>query len=111
MGRATSYDRSGHRPPTEIEQLLERIEEVYAGLSHRQLRVDLATPDPLEARLALDGWKLNPTLQHLLVGDLPDLGKPTPGFDIDPVGDDHDWDDMYTRDPPRPHRGGRQGRS
>lgn len=82
--------------PDEIEQLLARIEEVYAGLAHRQLRIDLDTPDPIEARLALDGWTLDPTLQHLLVGDLADPGAPTDGLRIEAVVDDADWDDMYT---------------
>ena len=80
--------------PDEIEQLLVRIEEVYDGLTHRQVRIDLDTPDPFEARLALDGWRFDLTLQHLLVGELADPGPPTPGLRIDPVVDERDWDDL-----------------
>ncbi len=81
--------------PQEIELLLARIEEIYDGLAHRQLRVDLDTPDALEARLALDGWKLDLTLQHLLVDDLADPGPRTPGLQIDAVVAEPDWDAMF----------------
>jgi GNAT superfamily N-acetyltransferase len=106
-----TFGRDPHRPdvwdanfvraarastPDEVDQLLERIEVVYAGLTHRQLRIDLDTPDPVEARLALDGWTLDLTLQHLLIGDLADPGPPTDGLRIDAVVDERDWDDMYT---------------
>ncbi len=81
--------------PDEVDLLLERIDEVYAGLTHRQLRIDLDTPDAVEARLALDGWALHTTLQHLLVDDLPDHGPRADGLTLDPALDDHDWDDLY----------------
>jgi GNAT superfamily N-acetyltransferase len=80
--------------PDEIDRLLERIEEVYAGTRHRQLRIDLDTPDPLEARLALDGWQLDLTLQHLLVGELAEPGPRPAGLRIEPVADEADWDDL-----------------
>ena len=82
--------------PDEIDQLLERIEQVYAGFTHRQLVTDLDTSDALEARLALDSWKLDLTLQHLLVGDLvmPSGRGPAAGLTIEAVRTDEDWDDL-----------------
>jgi GNAT superfamily N-acetyltransferase len=81
--------------PDHIEQLLLRIEEVYDGLTHRQVRVDLDTPDAIEARLALEGWKLDLTIQHLLVDELAEPGPPTAGLRIDPVVAEADWDGLY----------------
>ncbi|MGZ4682828.1 MAG: GNAT family N-acetyltransferase [Acidimicrobiales bacterium] len=79
--------------PDEIDQLLERVEEIYAGHGHRRLMCDLDTPDLLEARLVLDGWTLDLTLQHLLVDDLPGSTRAA-GPAIDPVRSDGDWDEL-----------------
>jgi GNAT superfamily N-acetyltransferase len=82
--------------PDEVERLLGRLQEHYAGFEHLQIVTDLDTPDVLEARLALDGWKLDLTLQHLLVGDLviPSGRSAVDGLAIDAVRTDDDWAEM-----------------
>jgi GNAT superfamily N-acetyltransferase len=56
--------------PDEIECLLLRIEDVYAGQAHREVVCAVDTPDAFEARLSLDGWELDRTLHHVLTGPL-----------------------------------------
>jgi len=80
--------------PEEIDELLDRIEELYGATDHRRIVADLDTPDTLEARLALDGWQLDTTLQHLLTGDLPEPGPTTAGLTLRPVASDEDWADL-----------------
>jgi GNAT superfamily N-acetyltransferase len=78
----------------EIDALLARIDDVYAGQTHRKVLVDTETPDPFEARLALEGWTPDATLQHVLVGPLR-LDRVAPGappeLAIRPAVDDADW--------------------
>jgi GNAT superfamily N-acetyltransferase len=81
----------------EIDALLVAMDDVYAGMAHRQLVMDLDAPDVLEARLALEGWTLDTALQHVLTGPLR-LDRPgrrgPPGLDIRPALDEHDWEAM-----------------
>jgi len=78
----------------EIDALLAVMDDVYAGMAHRRVVVDLDTPDALEARLALDGWTLDSTLQHVLTGPLrlDRVGhRGPPGLDIRAALDEDDW--------------------
>jgi GNAT superfamily N-acetyltransferase len=79
--------------PDEIDHLLERIEELYGGLSHRRVVIDLDASDALEARLALDGWQLDTTLQHLLTGPTPTPPSRT-DLTISAVQDEADWAEL-----------------
>jgi GNAT superfamily N-acetyltransferase len=74
----------------EIDVVIARADEVFAGLSHRQFRCDSWTPSGFEARLALDGYECEPELQLLLEGDLR-LTREPPPVDIRRVESDDDW--------------------
>ncbi len=81
----------------EIDRLLAAMDETYAGLAHRQVLMDLDTPDRLEARLALDGWLLDTALQHLLTGPLRldrVSGRRPADLVIRPALDAADWASM-----------------
>ena len=86
--------------PTEIGELLARIAEVYDGhdgYDHHEVACDLDTPDAFEARLCLDGWQLDTTLQQLLSGPLLFDGSPgPPGLAMRPATSDVDWQSMTT---------------
>jgi GNAT superfamily N-acetyltransferase len=75
----------------EIDARLARMDDLFAAGSHRRIVVDLDTPDALEARLSLDGWHVDPALQHLLQGPLRDDGPPPQGLDIRLAEDDESW--------------------
>ena len=78
--------------PEEIDRLLERVEQEYAGLNHRQFRVDFRTPPALEARLTLAGYERLDTLVMLLEGELANQAKP---LEIREVTDEAGWE-AYT---------------
>jgi GNAT superfamily N-acetyltransferase len=77
----------------EIDALLADMDVMYAAGTHRRIVIDLDTPDPVEARLALEGWTLDTTLQHLLEGPLPERAAPTGGA-IRLADDDEGWSSM-----------------
>ena len=79
--------------PEEIDRLLARVEQEFAGFPHRRFDLDFATPPAFEARLALDGYERSDALVMLLKGDLVGEAKP---HDIRPVENDEAWDD-YNR--------------
>ena len=87
--------RAGSEP--EIDDLLAAMDDAYRGMGHRQIVCDLDTPDRLEARLALEGWALDPALQHLLTGPLrlDRVGSARPeGLAIRAVRTSDDWTSM-----------------
>ncbi len=78
--------------PEEIDRLLERVEQEYAGFNHRQFRVEFTTPPALEARLTLAGYERLDTLAMLLEGELANQAKP---HEIREVTDEAGWE-AYT---------------
>jgi GNAT superfamily N-acetyltransferase len=82
--------------PAEIESLVTRAEDVYAGFSHRAWGIDALTPPAVAARLAVDnGYKTSDVLVHALEGDLHTatrLGSPPPAIEVREVLSDADWD-------------------
>ncbi len=85
------------RSDAEIDDLLAAMDQTYDGMAHRQMVSDIDTPDRVEARLALDGWGLEPVLQHLLTGPLRlDRARPTgsASLSIRAVKTDEDWASM-----------------
>ena len=78
--------------PEEIDRLLERVEQEYAGFNHRQFRVDFRTPPALEARLTLEGYQRTEELVMLLEGELALTPKP---HEIREVTDEAGWE-AYT---------------
>ena len=94
--RADVYDANHARhvragSPTDIDVLLSRMDDLYAASHHRRIVLDGSTPDALEARLSLDGWRLDPSLQHLLRGPLLDAPAGPPGLEIRLADDDTSW--------------------
>jgi GNAT superfamily N-acetyltransferase len=84
--------------PDEIEAVLAWADELYAGTTHRRVAIDGNTPDPFEARLALDGWTMTPVIQAVLSGPLahprPGEGTLPAGVAIRPAETDADWATM-----------------
>ena len=78
--------------PEEIDRLLERVEQEYAGFNHRQFRVDFTTPPALEARLTLAGYERIDTLVMLLEGELAIQAMP---HEVREVTDEAGWE-AYT---------------
>ncbi|HEU4760284.1 MAG TPA: GNAT family N-acetyltransferase [Dehalococcoidia bacterium] len=74
--------------PGELERLLSRMEEEFAGFPHRCFRVDYRTPPLLEARLALEGYKRGESLFLVLAGEPAGGAKP---HDIRPLESESDW--------------------
>lgn len=73
---------------TEVDALLARADEEFAGLPHRAFHIDPATPLALEARLVLEGYEHTSALYLLLEGDL--RGRPRE-CDIRLVDDEAAW--------------------
>jgi GNAT superfamily N-acetyltransferase len=75
--------------PQEIETLLAEIDRAFAGFEHRHVLWDPQTPQPFEARLLLDGWRLqNDLVTLVLEGELRERG---PQVSLRPVESDADW--------------------
>jgi hypothetical protein len=55
----------------EIDRVLARADEVYAGLRHRKVMVDPETPPAFEARLALEGYAPHPHVEWPTVSTIP----------------------------------------
>ena len=72
----------------EIDAVLARADELYAGLRHRKVMLDPGTPAAFEARLALEGYEPNPHVELVLEGDL--LRTPPP-VGMRPVEAESDW--------------------
>jgi GNAT superfamily N-acetyltransferase len=78
--------------PAEIDAVLARIERVYAGLDHRQVLWDPATPLPFEARLRLEGFAERETeVVLVLEGALSARG---PAVALRPVESEADWQSL-----------------
>lgn len=58
----------------DVDALLARAEEEFAGLPHRAFHIDPLTPPALEARLVLEGYEHTGALYLLLEGEL--RGRP-----------------------------------
>ncbi len=78
--------------PAEIDRLLARAEQEYAGCNHRRFDVDYRTPPSFVARLVIEGYERSDAL--LLVLDRGVSGEPVP-CDIRPVVTEKDWE-AYT---------------
>ncbi len=72
----------------ELERLLSRMEEEFAGFPHRCFRIDYRTPPALEARLALEGYQRGESLFLVLEGE--PAGRPKP-HEVRPVASEADW--------------------
>ena len=75
--------------PEEIEQALVRSAEVFEDFEHLCFHVGPFTPPAFEARLCLDGYEEDPTLQMLLEGELQ--AEP-PAVEIRLASSDADWE-------------------
>lgn len=73
----------------EIADVLVRAEEIYAGLRHRKVMVDPATPPPFEARLVLEGYEPHPHVELVLEGEL--RASPGTSVDLRLAESDDDW--------------------
>jgi GNAT superfamily N-acetyltransferase len=71
-----------------LERLLARMDVEFAGCNHRRLDLDPATPPFVSARLMLDGFAPDETLELLLEGKLRASPK---AIDIREVTVDADW--------------------
>jgi GNAT superfamily N-acetyltransferase len=74
----------------EIGAVLERADDVFAGLAHRVFHVDPWTPPAFEASLVLRGFEFEDELQLLLDGELR-LAAAPPAVEIRPVDSDDGW--------------------
>jgi len=72
----------------EIDRLLARVEQEFAGIPHRMFNLDPDTPPPLEARLVLDGYERRDQLIMVLDGML--VGVPR-SYDLEPIVDERGW--------------------
>jgi GNAT superfamily N-acetyltransferase len=73
----------------EIDDVLGHAEHVFAGSGHRRFQCDPLTPPAFEARLALEGYQSDATLQLLLAGDLRAAPRP---IEIRLAETDADWE-------------------
>jgi GNAT superfamily N-acetyltransferase len=74
---------------SEVDAVFDEVARRFDGLAHRHAVTGPATPQAFLARLALEGYRPDPTLQLVLSGAL--LG-PEPGpFAIRPVETNADW--------------------
>ncbi len=74
--------------PNEIDRLLRRVEEEFAGFPHRAFFLDFTTPPAFEARLQLEGYIRTEALVMLLEGKTK--GK-KPQHEIRAISSDADW--------------------
>src|SRR5215831_13398581 len=72
----------------EIDRLLARVKQEFAGIPHRMFNLDPDTPPPLEARLVLDGYERRDQLIMVLDGML--VGVPR-SYDLEPIVDERGW--------------------
>jgi GNAT superfamily N-acetyltransferase len=72
----------------EIDGVLARADELYAGLRHRKVMIDPDTPAAFEARLVLEGYQPHPHVELVLEGDLRPAPSPA---DLRLVESDDDW--------------------
>jgi GNAT superfamily N-acetyltransferase len=77
----------------EIDTVLARTEVLFAHCTHRQFRVDSGTPEAFEARLGLEGYELNTSLELLLIGELRVDREPA-AAEIRPVESEDDWETL-----------------
>lgn len=75
--------------PAEIDILLTRVEDEFAGLPHRRFDVTNWTPPEFEARLSLAGFRREDALILVLEGDLQAQAKP---HHIETIRDEAGWD-------------------
>ncbi|MEN8182781.1 MAG: GNAT family N-acetyltransferase [Myxococcota bacterium] len=58
------------RSPGEIEETLVQVERAFEGFEHRSFHCDPGTAPDLEARLCLEGYRADATLQMILEDDV-----------------------------------------
>lgn len=80
--------RAANEP--EMDAVLARADEVYAGLPYRMFHIDPWTAPAFEARLVLEGFAFEDELELLLEGDLV-IGDEPPPVEISPVDSDDEW--------------------
>jgi GNAT superfamily N-acetyltransferase len=90
---ANHVDRVRASTDDEIDRVLTRAEALFAHCTHRQFRVDPWTPEAFEARLGLEGYELNTSLELLLAGELRVHREPA-AAEIRPVDSDDDWETL-----------------
>ena len=81
------------RASTELQigTVLERADEVFAGLTHRVFHIDAWTPAAFEASLVLRGFEFEDEIQLLSEGHELDLSGDPPAVDVRLVESDEDW--------------------
>jgi len=72
----------------ETEDVLSTAEELFAGFGHRRFDCDPFTPAAFEARLVLEGYRVDATLQMILERSLQ---ASPPRVEIRLARDDADW--------------------
>lgn len=84
----------------EIDGLLERMEERFVHVAHRQVVCDPHTPPALEATLVLRGFVASSEVKLVLSGPLPPPASPPPALEIRPATTEADWSTIrqLTRD-------------
>ena len=84
--------------PAEIEQVLAEVDRRHAELGHRCFKIDPFTPAPFEARLVLEGYRVDVELQSVLDGPLwgPDPATGSRSLEIRSVVTDADWASLAT---------------
>jgi GNAT superfamily N-acetyltransferase len=85
---ANHLSRVRAETPREIERLLASADREFADFRHRAVQCDPFTPAPFEARLALEGYVPNPTLQLVLEAEL--RARPR-DVEIHPADSESDW--------------------
>jgi GNAT superfamily N-acetyltransferase len=75
--------------PAEIERALARAAEIFDDFDHLCFHVGPFTPSAFEARLCLDGYEEDATLQMLLEGELQAEAR---SVEIRPASSDADWE-------------------
>ena len=77
--------------PEQIDALLARCDEAFANHRHRCFFCDPLTPPSFEARLVLEGYEVEPTLQLLLEGA---LRSSPPAVEIRLAETASDWESL-----------------
>jgi GNAT superfamily N-acetyltransferase len=72
----------------QLERLIARADAEFAHCAHRRFDLDPGAPPQLAARLALDGYACDETLQLVLEGELSAAPKPS---DTREITTDADW--------------------
>jgi ribosomal protein S18 acetylase RimI-like enzyme len=86
---ANHLQRVRARTQEELDAVFGFLEQTLGARRHREVLVDPGTPERLVARLALDGYEPEPTVQLLLAGPL--AGPAPTALDVRPAESEEDW--------------------